>query len=279
VGVNGHAIPRNLRGFVGDTPFFAQDNSFDPTGYEAIFVDCSDANRAGSAMAAMFPAPAGNIDHHISNARFASENIVLPETAATCAMLSAFVFNLGLDIDPLTAQALYTGIVTDTGQFKFPSTTPEVLELAAQLLRCGACVRTTTRELYEQETFASLALLQRFLSSLTLHNKGRVCSGEIPLAAFDETGTTRENAEGFVDYARCIEGVDIAVLIEETPDGVKGSLRAKDERYRADLLAKKLNGGGHILASGFSLPNTTLADGRAHILETITAHLAEIDAQ
>ncbi|MDR3228487.1 MAG: DHH family phosphoesterase [Puniceicoccales bacterium] len=273
--VNGHTIPANLQAFVGDTPFVLANN-FTPDGHEALYTDCADLGRAGDTLAALFPEPAANIDHHISNTRFARENIVLPDAAAVCAMLAAFVSDSAIAIDAVTAQALYTGIVTDTGQFKYPSTTPEVLEAAAGLLRRGACVRTTTDALYEHSTFAQNALLQRFLASLRLEHGGRVCIGETRLVDFEQTGTSSDDTEDFNDYPRCIDGVDIAVTLEEQRTSVKGSLRAKDGHLRMDVLGKALGGGGHVCAAGFRLPNETLESARAKVLATIATHLENL---
>ncbi len=275
--VNHHAVPANLRSFVGDTPFF-EEKDFCWDGQVAVCVDCADVTRVGRELLAMFPRIAGNIDHHISNTLYAEENIVLPDTAAACHMLAAFALDNALEIDARTAQALYVGIVTDTGQFKYPSTTAEVLEIAAELVRLGASPRQTTDALYEHDSFGRIELLQRFLASLHLHAGGRICLGEIPQGTFAATGTSREDTEGLVDYPRCIEGVDVAVLLEEMEDGVKGSLRAKETRFRLDQLAKLLNGGGHALAAGFNLPGATLAGDRARIVEIITRHLAASDA-
>ncbi len=273
--VNHHAVPAYLKPFVADTPF-VHENDFRHDGHEAVCTDCADLTRIGKQLAAQFPKIAGNIDHHISNDNFAETNIVLPDTAAACHMLAAFVFDLEIKIDAATARALYAGIVTDTGQFRFPSTTPEVFEIAARLLRLGASPQFTTSNLYEHDRFGRLELLRRFLSSLELHAGGRICSGDIPLGSFEATGTSKEDTEGFVDYPRCVDGVDIAVLFEEMTDGIKGSLRAKDPKYRLDLLGKKLNGGGHTLAAGFNFPKIGLAENKAEIIAIIEEHLSSI---
>ncbi|MDR2844479.1 MAG: DHH family phosphoesterase [Puniceicoccales bacterium] len=275
--VNHHAIPRTLQAFVGDTPFL-HESAFSPDGHVAVCVDCSDLTRVGRELVAQFSSFEGNIDHHISNDNFARVNIVLPETAAACHMLAAFAFDCGLTLDAVAAQALYVGIATDTGQFKFPATTPEVFEIASRLLRLGASPQVTTAHLYEQDSFHRIELLQRFLASLRLYADGRICVGEIPLGTFEATGTTKEDTEGLVDYPRCIEGVDVAVLLEEMTDGVKGSLRAKDDRYRVDKLGKLLNGGGHALAAGFNLVGASLERDRSRIIETIVGHMAACDA-
>jgi phosphoesterase RecJ-like protein len=276
--VNRHAVPRTLKAFVGDTPFL-HENDFTPAGHRGVSVDCADLTRIGAELLAKFPEGLdGNIDHHLSNTRFAKENIIVDHTAAAAHLLAGLAFDLGLTIDAVTAQALYVGIATDTGQFRFQSTTPDVLEIAARLVRLGASPADSSASLYEQDTFGRLDLLGRFLKSLQLHEGGRLCSGEIPLGTFEATGTTKEDTEGLVDYPRCIEGVDVAVLMEDLKDGVKGSLRAKDSLYRLDLLAKKLNGGGHALAAGFNLQGASIAKDKARILGIIADHIRETDA-
>ena len=93
-------------------------------------------------------------------------------------------------MDATTAQALYVGLATDTGQYRFRSVTPEVFEISARLVRLGANPADASASLYEQDTFGRLDLLGRFLKSLTLHDAGRVCLGEIPRGVFEETSTT-----------------------------------------------------------------------------------------
>ncbi|MDR2982593.1 MAG: bifunctional oligoribonuclease/PAP phosphatase NrnA, partial [Puniceicoccales bacterium] len=244
-----------------------------------VCTDCADLTRIGKELVTLFPSITGNVDHHISNNNFARTNIVLPDTAATCHMLAAFAFDCGLHIDTVTAQALYVGIVTDTGQFRYPSTTSDVLEISAKLLRLGASPQFTTAHLYEHDRFGRLELLQRFLASLKLYDHGRICIGEIPLGTFEATGTSKEDTEGLVDYPRCIEGVDIAVLLEEMHDGVKGSLRAKNPRYRLDKLGKLLNGGGHALAAGFNLVGASLQKDRQRIVDIISDHIVKSDME
>jgi phosphoesterase RecJ-like protein len=133
-------------------------------------------------------------------------------------------------------------------------------------------------ELYERETTGKLRLLQHFLASLTLECDGRVCIGTLPDGVFDSTGSTPEDTEGLVDYARCIDGVDVGVLIEERPDGaVKASLRAKDPVYRLDRIAAQFNGGGHACAAGLSL-KAPASDFRARLVAAIAAQFAAVAA-
>lgn len=275
--VNHHAVPYNLKRFVGDTPFL-HENDFENDGRIAVAVDCGSLSRLGkSLLEKAFPQGVfAAIDHHETNEFFASEeNIVIPRAAATCHMLAAFCLDGGIEIDEVLATALYVGLVTDTGQFQYPSTTAEVLDIAGALVRLGASPELISHELYEQEKFQKLELLQRYLATATLLADGQVAIAWIPKDAFETTGTTREDAENFVNYLRGIAGVKIACQLEQSHTGVKGSLRATNDAMRVDLLAKKLNGGGHIRAAGFNLDGADLERDRPKIIEVILAHLAE----
>jgi phosphoesterase RecJ-like protein len=277
--VNTDPVPRRLAFLTPGMGFLRMDEAArDPAGDAAIFVDCADHARAGERLRARFPTPAGNIDHHISNTGYAAVNIVDSASAATCEILAGLFFDRGLPVDPQTAQALYTGILTDTGQFRFPSTSRRTFLLAAELMAHGAKPTEAGFELYERETTGKLRLLQHFLASLAVECEGRACIGVLPTGVFQATGSTAEDTEGLVDYARSIDGVDVGVLIEERPDGtVKASLRAKNPVYRLDRIAAQFGGGGHACAAGLSLAATP-AEFRARLVTALAAQFAAVDA-
>ncbi|MEZ5276354.1 MAG: bifunctional oligoribonuclease/PAP phosphatase NrnA [Opitutaceae bacterium] len=251
--VNPDPVPRRLEFLVGDTPFLQVD-AFTPSGHRAVFVDCADHKRSGALVKQLFPMPLGNIDHHVSNTRYAELSLIDDHSAATGEILTGLFLDAGLPIDPLSALGLYVGIATDTGQFCYPSTSRRVFELSGRLLELGARPADATAELYEKESFAKLELLGHFLESFRLECDGRVCVGVLDEEAFRRSGATDEDTEGLVDYARSIEGVDVGVLIEDRPKGIKGSLRSKDPIVRVDRVAKQFSGGGHACAAGL---NTT----------------------
>lgn len=278
--INADVVPRRLQFLVPGMTFRRTDDVLrDPTDYAAIFVDCADHARAGERLKARFPAPVANIDHHLSNVGYAETNLVDSASAATCEILAGMFFDNGLAVDAQAAQGLYTGILTDTGQFRFTSTTRRTFLLAAELMARGAKPTEAGFELYERETTGKLQLLQRFLASLVMECDGRVCIGTLPNGVFEQTGSNAEDTEGLVDYARCIDGVEVGVLIEERPDGaVKASLRAKDPAYRLDRIAAQFNGGGHACAAGLNL-RTGAADFRARLIAALAAQIAAVDAQ
>src|SRR5581483_421148 len=224
-----------------------------------------------------YPAPVAVIDHHLSNLGFASFNLVDSSSAATCEILAGVLFDNGLPVDAQAAQALFTGILTDTGQFRFNSTSRRCFVLAGELVARGANPADAGYELYERETEGKLRLLQHFLASLRLECNGRVCVGILPAGIFETTGSNAEDTEGLVDYARSIDGVAIGALIEERPDGsVKASLRAKDPAFRVDLIAAQFNGGGHACAAGLNL-KTGAENFYARLVATLARRVDAID--
>lgn len=253
VAVNGSPIPRVLQTFVEDTPFVAGRSFKSHSDTIAVTVDCADSGRIGEALQGQFPHIFLNIDHHVSNPGYATQNFIVADSAATGEILAGLFFDNRISLDAVTAQALYVAIATDTGQFKFGSTTPQVFKICEQLCHYGAKPAAAALELYEQEPFKKLKLLQHFLSTFELCLGGRVCIGTLKAGVFKETGTTEEDTEGLVDYTRAITGVDIGVLIEEHNGSLKGSLRAKDPIYRVDQVAQIFGGGGHACAAGFNI--------------------------
>jgi bifunctional oligoribonuclease and PAP phosphatase NrnA len=278
--VNSDAVPRRLQFLTRETPFLRTEEVLRlPPDRASIFVDCADHARAGERLKAHFARPVAVIDHHLSNVGYADFNLVNSASAATCEILAGVFFDNGLPVDATTAQALYTGVLTDTGQFRFHSTSRRCFVLAGELVSRGANPTEAGYELYERESMGKLQLLQRFLSSLRMECGGRVCIGKLPEGVFEATGTTAEDTEGLVDYARSIDGVEIGALIEERPNGaVKASLRAKEPAFRVDLVAAQFNGGGHACAAGLNLKSGA-GNFYAELVAAFAERLAIVDAE
>lgn len=272
VGVNRDPTPENLKAFVGDTPL-VQAADFEPAGHVAVTVDCADRKRIGDRLQDLFPEIALNIDHHISNKEYARKNLIIGTACATGEVLAGFYFDNGYAIDPLMAQSLYVGIATDTGQFRFPSTTPDTFEIARRLCELGANPAAAAFELYENESFAKFKLMQHFLASLRLELDGRVCVGMIEDGVYADCGACMDDSEGLVDYARSIRGVEVGVFLEMRDGAIKGSLRSKDPFFRVDQVAQQFNGGGHACAAGLNMQGTTLEAFRTELLNAIAKHL------
>ncbi len=270
--VNTHDVPRTMRGFLGGTPFVTGTH-WVPEGHVFITVDCSNKKRCGDHMSQLISEIFLAIDHHRSNDGFGGLNIIDDTKAATCEILTELFLPYPNAIDPVMAQALYIGIATDTGQFEYPSTSARVFELSHELMLRGADPAKAAQALYEQESFAKIKLLQRFLSTLSLELDGKACIGTLLQSDYDQTRTTREDSEGFVNYPRSIDGVEIAAVLEESPAMMKGSLRASTPDLRVDLLAGLFGGGGHAAAAGFTCEGATLAEFYPRFLKALKSHL------
>lgn len=277
IGINQDAVPATLKAFVGDTPL-VQAADFTPDGHVAVSVDCADYKRVGPRLNELFPEVALNVDHHLSNKLYGKENLVIATACATAEILAGFYLDNDYAIDPVIAQALYVGIATDTGQFRFPSTTPATFEITRLLCEQGARPAEAAFELYENETFAKIKLLQSFLASLTMEFDDRVCIGLIENGVYDACGATVDDSEGLVDYARSIQGVDIGVLLEDRDGALKGSLRSKDPIFRVDQIAKQFNGGGHACAAGLNVENSSIAEFLPKLVAAIGEQLKAVAA-
>ena len=277
--VNPDPVPRRLQFLMKDMKFLRTDDVVTSTEERAaIFLDCADHARGGERLKARYREPAAVIDHHLSNVGYASANLVDSASAATCEILAGIFFDNGLLVDEQTAQALYTGILTDTGQFRFNSTSRRCFVLAGELVARGAQPAEAGYQLYERETEGKLRLLQHLLASFTIECGGRICIGKLAAGIFEQTGTSAEDTEGLVDYARSIDGVDIGALIEEKSDGtVKASLRAKEPAYRVDLVAAQFKGGGHACAAGLNLKSGA-ENFYAELVAALTARIAAVDS-
>ena len=274
--MNPDPVPRRIKFLIGDTPFFQRDE-LPPGDRLALFTDCADHGRAGEKVKALYPAPQACFDHHVSNVGFAKRNFVDTGSAATAEVLAGVFLDADIAFDATTAQALYTGIMTDTGQFRFPSTSKRVFQLCAELVARGASPARAGQELFERESVGKLKLLEHYLSSLKFECEGRACIGILPAGIFEQVGATVEDTEGLVDYARSIEGVEVGVLIEERPGMMKASLRATHSSYRIDTVASQFNGGGHANAAGLNYP-ATLAEFYPQLVAALGRRLAEVDA-
>ncbi len=247
--------------------------TFTDTSYEIITVDCADYLRTGEEFSKRFPLPLACIDHHISNAPYAKVNILDTTASATAEMIAGLLLDAGLGISKINADRLFMGLATDTRQFTTASTTLKSFKIAAKLVELGADPALVAKELYQRERFGKLKLLAYYLQNLEMRFDGRVCMGVLPLDIFERTGSTKEDTDGLVDYARSIDGVEIAIIIELLEDGLKGSLRAKDQSLCVNEIAGIFGGGGHKAAAGFSVKNTNLTEFLPKLLGAIEKKL------
>jgi bifunctional oligoribonuclease and PAP phosphatase NrnA len=235
-----------------------------------VAVDCAQAARIFDPSGVETAPFSVNIDHHHDNTRFADVNLVVDGASSTAEVLAAVFEQLAVELTPEISEALYTGIVTDTGRFQYSNTTPAALRLAARLVEAGANLHRIFEEVYENQPYPKVKLLARALERAERHADGRVVVSYLLRTDFREVGADEPYAEGVIDHLRAIDGVDLALLLREPPrDGVtyrKGSLRASAEELDVSAIARLFGGGGHRQAAGFE-SELPVADIAARVVE------------
>jgi phosphoesterase RecJ-like protein len=221
----------------------------------AIFLDCTDASRAGDKMATLVDLCQCqvNIDHHVSNTGFGCLHLVDPQAAATGEIVLDLLKFMEVTITPALATNLYAALVTDTGSFQHQNTTPHCHRTAAELLEDGADHNGTYQKLFEEHSISSLRLLASCLSNLRVNGDGLIAWITVSQENIRTSGSSTEECEGLVDYPRSLGGVEVGILFKELgPGQVKVSLRSKNY-VDVNKLAAFYGGGGHPRAAGCSI--------------------------
>lgn len=220
-----------------------------------VIVDSTDMDRIGSGFGLLWPRAKTiiNIDHHVSNTLFGTFNMVNSKAAAAAELIYILLEKMALDITPDVATCLYTGLVSDTGSFQYESCTAETMRMAASLMDKGADTAVVREYLWEKKPLSSIQLLGASLSTLSTAYGGKVAWMSVTREMLHENGLLPEYAEGLVNYPRSIDGVEVALLFRELPDGsVKVNLRSK-KTVDVNKIAEKFNGGGHQRAAGCTI--------------------------
>ncbi len=194
-----------------------------------------------------------NIDHHASNDSFGDINLLEIKACSTGAVVLDLIGHLGLPLSSPVASALYITVLTDTSCFRNAATTADAFDLAARLIRAGAEPWPIAREIYENHTRELINLLLACLGTIDMRDSGRSAWLYVNAAMYEDTGGDVQDTEGFIEYARSLQGIEIAVFIRpEIQMTWKVTFRAK---YDADVgaLAVSLGGGGHRHAAGCTM--------------------------
>ena len=221
-------------------------------GYDVVFVvDCGKLDRVGDGSAAL--AEKGfivNIDHHEANEAFGRINIV-DERASSAAEILYLIFkSLSVKLTYEIAVNLYTAVLTDTGSFRYESTTRRAFSICEEMTDLGVRPASVAAAVYESHPKERYHLLCLVLATLETHREDRVATAYVTREMFEKTGTNREHAEGFVEILKEIRGVEVACFIRELSEGrYKISMRSKGAVDVASV-ARAFGGGGHRNAAG-----------------------------
>jgi bifunctional oligoribonuclease and PAP phosphatase NrnA len=255
-GGDGFEVPAALR-FLPGAALFAPPAAYPPRPAVMVSLDASSIDRLGELAA---PAAAAAelvvLDHHASNTGFGTINLVDPGAAATTVLARDLISLLGVPLTADIALCLYTGLVADTGSFRFSSTTPAVHELAAELLATGVDPGMVSRELYDRAPFGYLGMLAAALSRAQLEPEAARGEGlvwtTVTRSDRDQAKLPLAAADSVIDELRRTDEAEVAVVLKEADDGSwQASVRSK-EHLDVSTACVALGGGGHARAAGFS---------------------------
>ncbi|MGA3286765.1 MAG: bifunctional oligoribonuclease/PAP phosphatase NrnA [Bacteroidota bacterium] len=240
---------------------------FDPSRHEnivenaevIILLDANDPDRLDAMTPSIMKSHAVKvcIDHHPEPGEFADLYLLDEQSSATGEILYYFISMAGGTIDRVTATALYTAIMTDTGSFRYQKTDSEVHTIVAHLLQAGADPVAIYEQVYERTSAKRLRLLGMALANMQMMYNGKVAYITLTREMFEATGTTEEDTDAFVPYTLTIDGVQIGLMFSEMDNIVKVNFRSKGD-IAINELAKEFGGNGHKNAAGARVPNVKL---------------------
>jgi phosphoesterase RecJ-like protein len=215
-----------------------------------------------------------NIDHHVSNTGFGSHRLIEGTACATAEIVYRLIRRMGVCIDRDIATCIYTGILTDTGSFRFANTNAASFAISREMTELGVEPHEVARHVYGSYSLGRIKLLNLALNSIEISPNGKLSLMTVTRGMMEETQTQAEDADGLINYARRIEDVRVAALIQEqvngrSPAGAPGrfhvSLRS-DGSVDVAALAGTYGGGGHRGAAGFQI-ESTLADIKSRLMD------------
>ena len=240
----------------------------------ALILDCGNLPRIGDASSTVSQIPMViNIDHHISNTGFGDIQLIDPMACSTAEIVYRLIKAMDINIDTAIATSLYTGILTDTGSFRFSSTNQAAFAISQEMAQLGVEPHEVAQQVYGTYSLGRIKLLYLALDSIEISDNGKLSIMTVTGTMFAETKTQPEDVDGMINYARRIEDVKVAALIQEQRNGKTDSngqhhyhvsLRS-DGSVDVAAIAGSFGGGGHASAAGFQA-ETTLAKLKTDII-------------
>lgn len=265
VDVIGHDEVDDYLKFLPDLEYYSKDykNSYDLF----LILDASEMERIGTALEiAQNSKKLSVIDHHVGGGIQTDLNIIVEDSPATCELIYEIIDRLDLPLDEVTASLLFTGIVTDTGRFLYSNVTENTFNAAGKLSTAGADKEFIYRNLYQSKPIKVMQFENEMIANAKfMGNKVfAVASKEL----VEKHGVQMGDAENVVNQLRDLDGIDVSMIIKEYgPNEFKASLRSKD--FDVAKVARENGGGGHILASGFTIFEDSLEKAQAKALEIL----------
>ncbi|MFT8347904.1 DHH family phosphoesterase [Clostridium saccharoperbutylacetonicum] len=245
-----------------------------------IILDCGNVERI-SADLTNYNGKVINIDHHISNDKYGFINYIDVTAAATCEIIYLLVKELGFylknEIDNQKSHveigsAIYTGIVTDTGSFRHSNVTKRTHNIVAELVEFGVNSSKIHSNLFDNKPFEKVKLMGRVLSDIKLVLNNKVAVLEIEKKTLEEFNLLNTDTSDVLSVGLGIKGVEVCLLLKEVDDGVKASLRSKND-IDVRKVAEVYGGGGHIKAAGAKQKNVSVSEARENLLKILAQEI------
>lgn len=208
------------------------------------------------------------IDHHVTHIPYADITLVEPDASATGEVIYKLLIALGVVITHDISHNLYVAISSDTGNFKYSSTTPTTHRIVASLMETGIEVGKISKMIFDTKSMKYFKMMAIAIENIKLFNDGKIAILSFDKSDFEAVGIKESDASAIVVLPSKIEGVEIGVYIRKRDDEIKVSLRSTDSVDVAKI-AKSFNGGGHIRAAGFSLYCATLSEAEEIVLDAL----------
>ncbi len=222
----------------------------------ALVVDSGDLPRVGATVQPLIGRARRvvDIDHHVTAGAFGDIRVLNSRAASTAEIVYALLKTMAVPVTADIATCLFTGIITDTGSFRFQNVTPNTLRVAAELLEAGAPPAHISENVFDNRTFAATRLLGAALAAMQQTPDGKIVWTHVTALDFQTFGAKDADTEGIVSYVRGVRGADAGILFREMADGqIRVSLRSR-EGLDVSQIAARFGGGGHRMASGCTLP-------------------------
>ncbi len=240
----------------------------------AVILDCGNLKRIGMAVSVVRQIPITvNIDHHVTNNHFGHLQLVDTSACATAEIIYRLIKQMNVSFDKAIATSIYTGILTDTGSFRFSNTNRAAFAICQEMVGLGVDPYNVAQHVYGTYSLGRMKLLNLALDSIEISDNGKLSIMTLTQDMFYKTHTQAEDVDGLINYARRIENIKVAALIQECGNGKKKSnafnrfhisLRS-DETVDVAAIAGLFGGGGHASAAGFNI-ESTLSDIKLQLL-------------
>lgn len=251
-------IPDNLAFLNRDYVMYADRDTTLPQRDLCIALDCSNVDRFPKREHLFFGAgkTTACVDHHSTISNFADINLIDPDASATCELLYELYDFMGLELDIEAGEALYTGIVTDTGNFQYTNTTKKTHIIAAELIELGIDKKSINVTVYQSERLEKLRLHAMIMNNMETFCDGRVAMAHVTLDMYKEAGAKTSESDGINSTLRDIKGVEVGVFLREMSEHeIKVGFRSKKYVDVAEICSG-LGGGGHKHAAGCAVLKT-----------------------